>query len=131
MIFSELVEAASTSRLVSQLLHLKRCFGSRTKIGVLVAPGEVDLCGTVGELVAQGHVSSGLEWMDPFLAAVPSVQELSMDDFVVVPPSCASNATVLSRYSDGGPSCPWDVAMHEQEAARVRATDRRRRTLSS
>lgn len=115
MIFSEMVEAASTSHLVCQLLHIKRCFGSRAKVGVLVAPGKVDLCGTVAELVAQGHVSSGLEWMDPFLAAVPSVRELSMDDFVVVP----------SRYSDGGPPCPWDVAMHEQEAARARATERR------
>lgn len=115
MLLSEMVDAASDSWLVRQLIHLKRCFGSRAKIGVIAASGEVDLCGTVAELVSRCHVPTGLEWMDPFLAAVPSISELPANDFAVVP----------SRYSDGGSPCPWDVARRKQEAARARANEAR------
>lgn len=115
MLFSEMVEAAKPSRLVGQLLHLKRCFGSRAKIGIVTTPGNLDLCGTVSELVRKGHSLSGLEWMDTFLAAVPSISELHTNDFLVVP----------SRYSDSGPPCPWDIAKRDQENARSRANKTR------
>jgi len=117
MLFSELVEAVSASRMAVQLLHLKRCFGSRAELGIATG-GEVDRCRTVADLVSGGHAPGGLEWVDPFLAALPSVSELPSGDFVVVP----------SRYADGGPDCPWDIAGREREAARARALARRRQS---
>jgi len=115
MLFSELVEAVSGSRMAGQLLSLKRCFGPGAELGIAVGGG-VDRCRTVAELIARGHAPAGLEWVDPFLAAVPAVSELPADEFAVVP----------SRYADGGPDCPWDVAGREREAARARALARRR-----
>lgn len=114
MLFSEIKAAAAGARLVGQLLSLKRCFGGRVEVGVVVSPGKVDRCGTVAELVVCGHAPGGLEWIDRFLPAIPTVYKLPADDFMVVPP----------RYPDG-PPCPWDVARREQEAARVRVAERR------
>lgn len=111
MLFSQMVEIASDRWLVRQLLSLKRCFGNRAKIGIVVGPGmKTDFCSTITELVSLGHVSSGLEWMDSFLPSIFTVYESPDDDFTVIP----------SRYSDNGPPCPWETAGREQEKARAR-----------
>lgn len=65
---------------------------------------------TVAELVADGHVPKGFEWMDPYLKGILSVNQC-LEDFEVT--------------LGGGPQDPWEIAKREQEAARVRALARR------
>jgi len=116
MLFSELVEAVSASRMAIQLLHSKRV-GARAELGIVGEDGCL-FFRTVADLIAAGHAPPGLEWADPFLAAVPTASELPERDFAVIP----------SRYPDG-PDCPWDAAGREREAARARALARRQEAL--
>ncbi len=118
ILFSEILKAANNSWLTRQLIYLKRCFGSRAKIGIVTTPGNVDYCGTVTELVTKGHAPSGSEWIDPFLTAIPSISEVpTKGNFMII--------QSLYCYHNNGPPSPWDIAMREQEAARVRAKEYR------
>lgn len=114
MLFSEMIEAVSTNHLARQLLYLKRCFGGRADLGIVVAGGEVDFCDTMAKLTAHDHIPTGLEWLDQFLLKIPKISEMPEGDFTVV----------SSRHPDG-PPCPWNITLREQEAARARGRERR------
>ena len=117
MLLIDVEQATKSNRLVHQLFSVKRCFGAHSSVGVVVGPGiETDRCSTIAELVRCGHITSGFEWLDPFLSYIPRVTEVPCVIGVeIVPP----------KYSDGGPPCPWDVARKEQEAAKARVLHRR------
>jgi len=114
--FAELVDNAQ-HHLVRQLLYLKRCFGHKAGIGIVVFPDKTDHCRTVTELVEHGHVPSGLEWIDEFIPSIPTVYAAPTDDVLLFPST-----------ADDGPECPWVTARREQEAAKVRARVKRRPT---
>jgi len=90
---------------------MKRCFGGHSKIGIVTSGCATNYYGTMEELVRDGHIPSGLEWMDQFLPAIPPVSKVPSDDIILYP----------SKYQDGGPACPWETARQEQEEARARA----------
>jgi len=116
MLLSEVERETRSNHLVHQLFSVKRCFGGHSSIGVVVGPGcETDRCSTIAELVRLGHVPTGFEWLDPFLAGVPKVTEVP----------CAVGVNIISQKYDSGPPCPWDVARAEQEKAKARVLHRR------
>lgn len=120
LLFSELAKIAKTKPNVSSLLYTKRCFGPNADLGIVTVGCQTDFCKTVADLVAKGHTTSGLEWVDEFLLHIPTVSEIPEKDFIVF----------RSRYSDGQIS-PWEVARREQEIAKARAILQRNEIISS
>ncbi len=117
---SSLEEATKQNWLVHQLFCLKRCFGSTASIGIVVSSGKVDQCRTVSELVLCGHVKSGMEWIDEFLPNVPKISVLPL----------VTAMPITNKRMDGGPPCPWYVAILEMEAAKQRITIKREKRIA-
>lgn len=106
MLISEIEKQIEGSHYAQQLFGVKRCFGSHSKIGVLIR-GTVFEYGTLAELEEQGLISKGFLHLDKYFANVPTVKQCPYVE--------------MDIPETGGPMSPWSMAEWDRAAAESRA----------